>query len=153
MWNDAYLESRVLAADPIELVGILYEGAMEAVAQARRHLAEGRIAERSAAISKAVAILGELASSLNHQEGREISRRLAQLYDYLQGRLLEANFRQAAEPLEESLRLLRVLAEGWQGVRAQISPARPEPVHAASPWSGAAMEEPAAGYARQAWSL
>ena len=47
MWNsghDAYLESRVLTADPIELVNLLYQACTQAVREARYHLAAGRIA-------------------------------------------------------------------------------------------------------------
>jgi flagellar protein FliS len=69
MWNnghDAYLESRVLSADPIELVNMLYQGCMQAVREARLHLAEGRIAERSREITKACQIVIELAVSLDH---------------------------------------------------------------------------------------
>ena len=54
MWtdgHDAYLESRVLTADPIELVNLLYQACTEAVRGARRYLAEGRIAERSREIN------------------------------------------------------------------------------------------------------
>ena len=33
---DAYLESKIFSADPVELVQILYRGALEAVGSARR---------------------------------------------------------------------------------------------------------------------
>src|ERR1039458_5604100 len=49
MWqnaHDAYLESRVLSADPLELVHLLYEAAIEAVREARRYLAAGETAVR-----------------------------------------------------------------------------------------------------------
>jgi flagellar secretion chaperone FliS len=120
MWNnghDAYLESRVLSADPIELVNMLYQGGMQAVREARLHLAEGRIAERSREITKACQIVIELAVSLNHERGGEISRRLALLYDYMHRRLLEANMRQSDEPLADVLGLLSTLSEGWEGIR------------------------------------
>jgi flagellar secretion chaperone FliS len=153
MWNDVYLESRVLSADPIELISILYEGGLGAVEQARRHLVEGNIAARSAAISKAVAILGELNSSLNHAQGGEISRSLAALYDYMQRRLLEGNFQQADEPLAEVCTLLRTIVEGWSGIKGQLEPVTPAPEPIATPWVGGFGEEPAASYAGQGWSF
>ena len=124
MWNnghDAYLESRVLSADPIELVNMLYQGCMQAVREARLHLAEGRIAERSREITKACQIVIELAVSLDHERGGEISRRLALLYDYMHRRLLEANMRQSDEPLADVLGLLSTLSEGWEGIRTPES--------------------------------
>jgi flagellar secretion chaperone FliS len=139
MWNnghDAYLESRVLSADPIELVNLLYQGGMQAVREARLHLAEGRIAERSREITKACHIVIELAVSLDHERGGEISRRLALLYDYMHRRLLEANMRQTDEPLADVLGLLTTLAEGWEGVRA----AEAKPVAESAPESQPSTE-------------
>ena len=154
MWNDAYLESRVLSADPLELIAIFYEGALGAVEQARRHLAAGNIPARAAAVSKAVSILAELAGLLDHSTGGELSGRLASLYDYMQHRLLEANFRQIEEPLAEVAGLLRVLAEGWCGIKGARPAVEPSPRPAAMPWGNTFAEEPAvAGYASQSWSF
>ena len=114
--HEAYLAQKVLSADPIELVRMLYAGATEAVDTARARLAAGDIRGRSAAISKAVEILAELAATLDHGRAPELSRSLAALYDYMQRRLLEANFQQADSPLLEVLNLVRTLAEGWKGV-------------------------------------
>jgi flagellar secretion chaperone FliS len=118
--HDAYLESRVLTADPLELIRMLYRAALGATGRARAHLAGGRIAERSREISRAWAILGELAAALDHQRGGELSGRLAGLYAYLQERLLEANLRQKAEPLAEVEKLLKTLLEGWEGARPAV---------------------------------
>jgi flagellar protein FliS len=106
MWNnghDAYLESRILAADPVELVTLLYQACQHSVREAREHLAAGRTGERSRAISKACQILIELAGALDRTRGGEISERLSQLYDYMQRRLLDANMQQRDEPLAEVL--------------------------------------------------
>lgn len=154
MWNnghDTYLESRILAADPIELVNLLYQGCRQAVRDAREHLAGGRIAERSRAITKACEILIELDGSLDHTRAGELSQRLAQLYDYMQRRLLDANMRQVDEPLAEVLGLLTTLGEAWEGVnRPAGKPAGPVD----SPWSQPATIEPASGgNASHAWSF
>jgi flagellar protein FliS len=136
MWNntqDAYLECRVLTADPIELVNLLYQGAMQAVREARVHLAEGRIAERSREITKACQIVIELATALDHERGGEISQRLALLYDYMHRRLLEANMQQSDAPLADVLGLLSTLSEAWAEIRTPaekpaVEIGRPEPV-------------------------
>jgi flagellar secretion chaperone FliS len=152
MWNnghDAYLESRVLSANPVELVNLLYQAAIGAVREARYHLAEGRIAERSHQINKAFEILVELETSLDHDRGGEISRRLAVLYDYMRRRLLDANMQQSEPPLTEVLGLLSTLSEAWEGVKStQQKPAE----SAASPWAQAPAEEFAARGSHN-WSL
>ena len=151
MWQnaqDAYLESRVLSADPLELVRLLYEAAMDAVREGRRHLAQGEIAARSRSITRAFSIMQELIAALDHERGGEISARLAQLYDYMQRRLLEANFRQTDEPLAEVLGLLATLAEAWQGVKQQTQPAPVE-----NPWAQGPPMEATSAYASSAWSF
>ena len=148
MWNnghDAYLESRVLSADPIELVNMLYQGCMQAVREARLHLAEGRIAERSREITKACQIVIELAVSLDHERGGEISRRLALLYDYMHRRLLEANMRQSDEPLADVLGLLSTLSEGWEGIRTPESQPVAESASVPKPSTGKRLVVPARG--------
>lgn len=122
MWqnaHDTYLESRILSVDPIELIGMLYQAATRAVGDARRHLADGDIAARARSITRASAVVIELATSLDHERGGQISANLARLYDYMLRRLTEANHQQSDGPLGEVLGLLRTLSEGWDGVQAQ----------------------------------
>jgi len=127
-----YLESQVLTASPLELVEMLVRAARDATRAAREHLAAGRIRERARQISKAHAILAQLSTSLDHSRGGPLSLRLAALYDYIQRRLLEANFRQHAEPLVEAESLLTTLLEGWEqtakaGQPQAAPPSAPEP--------------------------
>ncbi|MEQ1884419.1 MAG: flagellar export chaperone FliS [Bryobacteraceae bacterium] len=110
---DRYIENEVLSADPHKLVVILYRAAIEAVARARVNLRNGEIRERSNRITKATSIIHELSRSLNHAEGGDISRNLAELYAYMQQRLNEANANQTEPPLEETEVLLRTLLDGW----------------------------------------
>jgi flagellar protein FliS len=116
--QDAYLESRILTAEPLELVRMLYRAAVDATRRSRAHLAGGRIAERSREICRALAIISELSGSLDHTRGGALSGNLAELYDYLRRRLLEANARQKAEPLAEVESLLTTLLAGWEQVHA-----------------------------------
>ncbi len=143
--RDAYLESKVLSADPLELIRILYQAAVEAVANARRCLAEGDIPGRSREITRAHSILTELTLSLNYEAGA-IARNLAELYDYMQRRLLEAHVMQADGPLAEVGALLATLLEGWNHCRPENQPARP----AAEPVPEALSEY--AGYVAQSWT-
>jgi flagellar protein FliS len=121
MWKDAYLESRVLSANPLELICILYQYALDSVRDARQHLAAGDIVARSRAVCRAVSAISELDASLNHAEGGAISRNLGELYHYLRQRLTEANMRQKDAPLAEVESLLATLAEAWKA--ASIQPA------------------------------
>ena len=109
-----YFEQMILSANAIELVRILYQQAIAAVADAREHLREGRIRERGIAIRKAHAILAELMVSLNPEYAPEIAENLRKLYCYMQERLLEAHMWQVEPPLEETAQLLATLADAWR---------------------------------------
>jgi flagellar protein FliS len=134
MPRDPYLESRVLAADPVELIHILYEQALAQVRSARAALAAGDIIARSHAISKALAAVGELEASLNHDAGGSISQNLARLYRYIRKRLTDANVKREQAALAEVETLIRTLDEGWTAMR------HTPPVPVAPPYSHAASE-------------
>jgi flagellar protein FliS len=108
-----YLETEVFSADPVKLVCMLYRGAIDGTAAARRHLKAGEIRERSHQIMRVLAIVRELSRSLDpHYE--EISRPLRELYAYMQAKLFDANAKQLDEPLAEVEQLLSTLHDGWK---------------------------------------
>lgn len=153
MSSTAYLESRILSADPIELIQILYEHAILAVVDARRQLAAGDIAARSKAVSQCIAILGELDASLNHQAGGPLSQELARLYEYMQVQLTLGNFEQKDEPFASVETVLRTLADGWKSVRpadARVSELVPAEVPS-DPWDMYQVAEPEVGQVAHAW--
>lgn len=114
-YADIGLETQVLGATPERLITLLYLGARAAIGQARIHMQEGRVAERGAAISKAIKIVDEgLKTGLNMEAGGDIAINLARLYDYIVRTLLTANLKADAEQLDIADRLLADLAEAWQ---------------------------------------
>jgi flagellar protein FliS len=115
-----YLENVILEVDGCRLIQIVYQAAMEAVGRAREHLRNGAILERSREISRASELLNELALSLDHTVGGELSRNLAELYDYIQHLLQEANFKQVEPPLAEAQDLLHTLFEAWQLAESRL---------------------------------
>lgn len=121
MPRDAYLRHRILAADPVELIHILYEYALTQVKAARAALAAGDIASRSQAISKALAAVGELEGSLNHEAGGSISQNLARLYRYMRKRLTDGNVKRDDKALAEVEALMTTLDEGWSAMQHAIS--------------------------------
>lgn len=117
---DAYLENKVLGASPMELLQMLYQGAIESIRAARLCVRSNDVMGRSRAITKAQAIVMELAASVDERQSPNLTRRLVELYAYLQQRLAEAHFQQREEPLAEAQRLLEVLLEGWRECRVKL---------------------------------
>ena len=147
--HDAYVETRVLSAGPMELVRILYQTAAGSVSDARRYLGAGDVLARSRAISKACEVLLELTGALDFASGGEIAQRLAQLYEYMLHRLTEANFKQIDAPLGEVLALLTTLSEAWAAVGTSPQPPAVEP---SERWTPPAMPLETAAPAH-AWSF
>lgn len=111
------LETGVVAANPHQLIVMLYEGAELAVRMAIKHMNEGDVTKKCGAISKAShIILDGLKAALNPQQGGEIAHRLETLYDYMNQRLMLAHVNNQAAPLEEVLGLLRELRGAWQQI-------------------------------------
>ena len=118
------LETGVVAASPHQLIIMLYEGAELAVRMAIKHMNEGNIAKKSAAISKASTIILEgLQAALDTRNGGDIAQQLNALYDYMNKRLMLAHIRNETAPLEEVLGLLRELHGAWQQIATSVQAA------------------------------
>jgi flagellar protein FliS len=113
-----YQSMEVKTADPLELVILLYKGAIKEARLAKRHMGEGKTGPRVTSINRAIAIIGELQATLDSKRGGEIARSLDRLYEYMIRRLTTANLRRDEEPLEEVARLLEDLLSGWERAHA-----------------------------------
>jgi flagellar protein FliS len=144
--HSMYLESKILSADPLELVRILYRTAVESVERARGFLRLRDVRARTNEINKTIAILGELTTSLNHAVGGDFSRNLAELYAYMTRRLIEANFRQSDEPMAEVSKLLSTLLDGWMNCKVPTGSPAGKESPASSPFTSTPPSCSPSGY-------
>jgi flagellar protein FliS len=118
------LESGVAAADPHKLILMLYQGALLAISSARNQILRKETAAKGASISKAILIVDEgLKNSLNMNVGGELAQNLADLYDYMNQRLLIANLKNDPAILDEVSFLLGELKGAWEAIRP-VTPAQ-----------------------------
>ncbi|XUW88325.1 flagellar export chaperone FliS [Burkholderia sp. M6-3] len=123
------VETGVMGASPHRLIVMLYQGARQAIAQARMHLQQGNVPGRGEAIGKAIQIVESgLQQSLNLEVGGEIAQRLNALYSYMSRRLLEANIKESEAMLVEVDGLLATLEEAWIGIAPEIARMAAQPV-------------------------
>jgi flagellar secretion chaperone FliS len=108
------LEQQVLGADPIELVGIVFDHLIASVMEARQNLLSGDRMARGRSIAKAQGLVGELSRSLDLERGGELARTLRQLYGFVADRLVEAQTQQLEKPLIEAAETLRPLRDAWK---------------------------------------
>ena len=116
------VETGVMGASPHRLIVLLYQGARQAIAQARMHLQQGNVSDRGRAIGKATRIIENgLQQSLDVEAGGEIAQRLNALYSYMLRRLLHANIEQSEAMLVEVDGLLATLEEAWLGIAPEMA--------------------------------
>ncbi|KMY85946.1 Flagellar biosynthesis protein FliS [Candidatus Paraburkholderia calva] len=116
------VQTGVMGASPHRLIVMLYQGARQAIVQARMFMQQNNIGARGAAISKAIGIIESgLQESLNKDAGGEIAQRLDTLYTYMARRLLDANLNQDESMLVEVDNLLATLEEAWIGIGPEVA--------------------------------
>jgi len=113
-YSQVSLETAVQTADPHQLILMLYDGALLALAEATVAIEQKDVPKRAKSISHAIAIIQDgLHASLDVKSGGELGERLAALYDYMVERLTQANITNNAAAVQEVSGLLRTLREAW----------------------------------------
>jgi flagellar protein FliS len=121
---EVYRRTNVHTRSPLELVVMLYDGALQSLADARAAIARKDIAERANAVSKALAILTELQGTLNMKDGGSLAEELDRLYAYSISRLVDVTTKRDAKAIEDIVRVLTPLRDGWAQI-AQQAASRP----------------------------
>jgi flagellar protein FliS len=119
----AYRTVGAQSSSPLELVVMLYDGAIRFLQEAQDANERKDMWGRARATSKALAIVSELRNTLNLDQGEGLARELDRLYDYMTGRLLDVTMKQDNAALGEVQALLRTVREAW----AQVSTTPPQP--------------------------
>ena len=110
------LKSGVEGANAHQRISLLLQGGSTKISEAKAAMAAGQIALKGEAIAKAIAIIEYLRVSLDPGIDAGFAEQLAELYQYMERRLLSANIRNDESALDEVQGLLRELSEGWSGI-------------------------------------
>ncbi|MDM7944182.1 MAG: flagellar export chaperone FliS [Hydrogenophaga sp.] len=120
-------DTGVSAADPHQLVSMLFDGLIQSLNAARGAMERGEIEAKGQAIGKAVRILEEgLKAGLNMPQGGGLASNLRGLYDYAIQRLSLANLRNDRALITEVIQLIEPVADSWKQIRgaATVPPAQ-----------------------------
>ena len=113
------VETSMHTIDQHQLVKLLYEGVLNAIATARGAMARGDILGKCNAISKAIRILEEgLSTALDKVDGGELAQNLGNVYEYSVRRLVLANARNDDAAMLEVMRLIEPIATGWNEIKS-----------------------------------
>lgn len=115
------VETDVLSADPHQLIMLLFDGALAAIAMAKKAMDENDIAQKGNLISRAIDIIDNgLRASLDFEKGQDLAERLSALYTYMAERLLYANLKNEQSALDEVALLLSEIKSAWAEIRSQV---------------------------------
>jgi flagellar protein FliS len=112
MYNQ-YQKTQVTTASPEKILIMLYDGAIRFAKIALGRLENRDMAGKGVNIGKAMAIVSELQSTLNHDVGGEIAGNLERLYVYLTEEFTKFNMNNSPAHLENAIKILTVLRDTW----------------------------------------
>jgi flagellar secretion chaperone FliS len=121
---DAYRRMNVETRSPLELVVMLYDGALRYLGEARSAIERRDVHARSEAVSRTLAILSELQGTLNMGEGGQIAEELDRLYTFAIARLVDVTLKLDATAIDDIVRVLTPLRDGWAQVAQNGAAAR-----------------------------
>lgn len=106
-----YRNNMIGTATPAELTLMLYEGAIKFCNMALTGMEENNYYRSNINIIKVEKIITHLRSTLDFKY--PVAEHFDRIYDYLYGRMLEANIRKDKTILEECLEHLRGIRDMW----------------------------------------
>lgn len=115
-YSTVYLESRVMDASPYRLVQMLFDGALERIAQAKGAIQQKQIERKGMLINKAVGIIGGLQGALEDAGDGELMANLDNLYDHMIRRLTEGSLKNDTNMLDEVTGLLGEIKSAWDEI-------------------------------------
>ncbi len=114
------VESGVMSADPHQLIVMLFDGVETVLRNARVYMQDGNIVEKGKAISKAIDIVNQgLLAALDQEQGGDVAKNLARIYEYVGNLLLRANLNNDIELLIEAEQLLSHIGSAWREIGAR----------------------------------
>lgn len=122
-YADIGLETRVSSATPEQLITLLFDGALAAIAKARLYLRNGDTQGRGESLSKAIDIIESgLKASVDMDTGGELAKNLVAVYDMAVRHLLLANMNADATSLDLAERLLADIGGAWRDIAGARPP-------------------------------
>jgi len=123
----SYRKTSVITADPVKLVLMCYNGAIESLKIAIQKYKDKDFEGKCKAIKKAEDIIDELRCSLDFEKGGDIAGNLESLYNYMTRKLILSDVNKDIKGLNEIVGMLEELKSAWEIVfnkSAEIKPAQ-----------------------------
>jgi flagellar secretion chaperone FliS len=112
----AYRQQSVMTATPGQLVVMLYDGCLRFLHQGAYAMREGTRLQAHNRLGRAEAIIDELLSTLDLEQGGVIASRLQGIYVFCSRHLLDARAARDPEMIDRVAELLGELRDSWAQV-------------------------------------
>ncbi len=112
--------NNVADADPHTLISLVLQHTIGNLAASKGAISQKNIEAKNKALTKAIALIGELQDSLDMEKGGEVSENLAALYNYMVRRITQANMENSSEMIDEVIELVSNIKEGWDAIPVDV---------------------------------
>jgi len=113
---ESYQETAITTQTQGRLIVMLYDGAVKFLKLAINEIQANNSEGKGKYINKAMDIINELNIVLDMEAGGEVAVNLRKLYIFMGRHLSEANIKQDAGKIEEVIKLLEELSQGWKAI-------------------------------------
>lgn len=115
-YNQVNIDSTLMAADPHQVILMMYDGLLESIAKVKGAIERKDLAVKSQMITKAVNILSALDNALDAEAEPKISETFSSLYQYCIQRLNDTNITLDVSALDEVSNLLKPIRDAWREI-------------------------------------
>jgi flagellar secretion chaperone FliS len=109
----AYVKNELGNLSREEIVVKLYQALRMRMQAAIEEISDGNVGKKAEHLSRALAIVLELQTSLDLEQGGEIAVNLNNLYGYLVSDLITANLKNDSQKIKDGLKVVEPLLEAW----------------------------------------
>lgn len=127
---DEYRKSSVNGASPVALVVMLYDGCLRFMETGRIAMERKDLEAQNVALQRAQKIVLELMSALDMRKGGDVATNLMALYSYVLGELVAANLEDRPSGIENAIRTMTELRQGWSELERMQKSGQAEPEYA-----------------------
>ncbi|MDD9897639.1 MAG: flagellar export chaperone FliS [Candidatus Melainabacteria bacterium] len=120
-----FMKNVLETSSPVQLVVLLYEGALQWLHMAKEEIAVNKEAkvinwsDYANYMGMSLEIIDYLQDSLDMEVSKDFSARMFDLYSYMKARLLKANVSKDQAIIDEVITLMKDIKDAWKTASAQ----------------------------------
>lgn len=127
-YTNTNVQTAVESATPHRLVQMLYEGALDRIAQAKGAMMRKDFEAKARLTNRVIDILSSLRAGLDLEKGGDVASNLEALYGFMIEQIYKASRHNSPEILEETAELLRTVKSGWDEMPEEFRKMRKEQI-------------------------